>query len=71
MASVRHLDEFDGKKLKSTTEDGFDVTDEDEKEKIEGLEAEFESLTKLMKKEFGEKVEKWSLAHGWPARRAF
>ena len=41
MASVRHLYELDGKKLKSTTEDGFDVTDEDEKEKIEGLEAEF------------------------------
>merc|ERR1712071_704421 len=47
---VQQLKEFDGKKLKSTTKEGLDLEDEDEKKKLEELKAEFEPLTKLMKK---------------------
>merc|ERR1712032_1514107 len=47
--AVQQLKEFDGKKLKSTTKEGLDVDDEDEKKKLEELKAEFEPLTKLMK----------------------
>merc|ERR1712183_1227104 len=50
--------EFDGKKLKSTTKEGLDLEDEDEKKKVEELKAEFEPLTKLMKEVLGDKVEK-------------
>merc|ERR1739847_78525 len=39
--AVQQLKEFDGKKLKSTTKEGLDVEDEDEKKKIEELKAEF------------------------------
>merc|ERR1712032_1456030 len=46
------------KKLKSTTKEGLDVDDEDEKKKLEELKAEFEPLTKLMKEVLGDKVEK-------------
>merc|ERR1712194_534073 len=46
------------KKLKSTTKEGLDIDDEDEKKKIEELKAEFEPLTKLMKEVLGDKVEK-------------
>merc|ERR1712227_709853 len=46
---VQQLKEYDGKKLKSTTKEGLDIEDEDEKKKIEELKAEFEPLTKLMK----------------------
>merc|ERR1712000_152184 len=35
--SVQQLKEFDGKKLKSTTKEGLDIEDEDEKKKIEEL----------------------------------
>merc|ERR1711988_230486 len=56
--AVQQLKEFDGKKLKSTTKEGLDIEDEDEKKKIEELKAEFEPLTKLMKKVLGDKVEK-------------
>ena len=35
--------------MKSVTEDGLDLDDEDEKKKLEELKAEFEPLTKLMK----------------------
>merc|ERR1711934_717165 len=56
--AVQQLKEFDGKKLKSTTKEGLDVDDEDEKKKIEELKAEFEPLTKLMKEVLGDKVEK-------------
>merc|ERR1711965_647864 len=65
--AVQQLKEFDGKKLKSTTKEGLNVDDDDEKKKLEELKAEFEPLTKLMKgKQF--------LAHSaWhplrPARR--
>merc|ERR1711907_436505 len=56
--SVQQLKEFDGKKLKSTTKEGLDIDDEDEKKKLEELKAEFEPLTKLMKEVLGDKVEK-------------
>merc|ERR1719161_834863 len=47
--AVQQLKEFDGKKLKSTTKEGLDIEDEDEKKKLEECKAEFEPLTKLMK----------------------
>merc|ERR1712167_546504 len=50
--------EFEGKKLKSTTKEGLDIDDEDDKKKLEELKAEFEPLTKLMKEVLGDKVEK-------------
>merc|ERR1711959_233817 len=56
--SVQQLKEFDGKKLKSTTKEGLDIDDEDEKKKMEEMKAEFEPLTKLMKEVLGDKVEK-------------
>merc|ERR1711918_241635 len=56
--AVQQLKEFDGKKLKSTTKEGLDIDDEDEKKNIEELKAEFEPLTKLMKEVLGDKVEK-------------
>merc|ERR1712193_241292 len=56
--AVQQLKEFDGKKLKSTTKEGLDIADEDEKKKIEELKAEFEPLTKLMKEVPGDKTEK-------------
>merc|ERR1712185_447337 len=46
------------KKLKSTTKEGLDIDDEDDKKKLEELKAEFEPLTKLMKEVLGDKVEK-------------
>merc|ERR1711904_311251 len=55
---VQQLKEFDGKRLKSTTKEGLDLEDEDEKKKLEELKAEFEPLTKLMKEVLGDKVEK-------------
>merc|ERR1711963_24877 len=56
--AVQQLKEFDGKKLKSTTKEGLDIEDEDEKKNMEELKAEFEPLTKLMKEVLGDKVEK-------------
>merc|ERR1712225_161670 len=56
--AVQQLKEFDGKKLKSTTKEGLDIDDEDEKKKMEELKAEFEPLSKLMKEVLGDKVEK-------------
>merc|ERR1719497_75790 len=78
---VQQLKEFDGKKLKSTTKEGLDIDDEDEKKRIEELKAEFEPLTKLMKEVLGDKVEKVQVSnrmadspcvlttseHGWSA----
>merc|ERR1711886_7835 len=55
---VQQLKEYDGKKLKSTTKEGLDIDDEDDKKKLEELKAEFEPLTKLMKEVLGDKVEK-------------
>merc|ERR1712238_355368 len=46
------------KKVKSTTKEGLDIDDEDEKKKIEELKSEYEPLTKLMKEVLGDKVEK-------------
>merc|ERR1712137_955633 len=45
-------------KLKSTTKEGLEIDDEDEKKKLEELKAEFEPLTKLMKEVLGDKTEK-------------
>merc|ERR1712037_619676 len=56
--AVQQLKEFDGKKLKSTTKEGLDMEDDDEKKKLEELKAEFEPLTKLMKEVLGDKTEK-------------
>merc|ERR1712199_33989 len=56
--AVQQLKEFDGKKLKSTTKEGLDIDDEDEKKKMEELKAEFEPLCRLMKDILGDKVEK-------------
>merc|ERR1719407_8000 len=56
--AVQQLKEFDCKKLKSTTKEGLDIDDEDEKKKMEELKAEFEPLSKLMKEVLGDKVEK-------------
>merc|ERR1719359_283895 len=56
--AVQQLKEFDGKKLKSVTKEGFDLDDEDEKKKMEELKAEFEPLCKLMKEVLGDKTEK-------------
>merc|ERR1711881_541940 len=56
--AVQQLKEFDGKKLKSTTKEGLDIADEDEKKKLEELKVEFEPLTKLMKEVLGDKAEK-------------
>merc|ERR1712154_182339 len=56
--ATQQLKEYDGKKLVSTTKEGLDIDDEDEKKKIEELKAEFEPLTKLMKEVLGDKVEK-------------
>merc|ERR1711901_8186 len=56
--AVQQLKEFEGKKLKSTTKEGLDIDDEDEKKKLEELKAEFEPLCKLMKEVLGDKTEK-------------
>merc|ERR1712137_962124 len=68
--AVQQLKEFDGKKLKSTTKEGLDIEDEDDKKKLEELKAEFEPLSKLMKEVLGDKVEKVvELSHGGLALR--
>merc|ERR1712213_134505 len=56
--AVQQLKEFDGKKLKSTTKEGLELDDEDEKKRWKELKAEFEPLTKLMKEVLGDKTEK-------------
>ena len=56
--AVQQLKEFNGKKLKSTTKEGLDIEDDDEKKKLEELKATFQPLTKLMKLVIGDKVEK-------------
>merc|ERR1711966_176929 len=60
---VQQLKEFEGKKLKSTTKEGLEIDDEDEKKKLEELKAEFEPLTKLMKEVLGDKVEKVMISY--------
>jgi len=51
--AVQQLNEFDRKKLKSTTKEGLDLGDEDDKQKLEEPKAESEPLTKLIKKVLG------------------
>eukprot|EP00971_Amphidinium_carterae_P169819 3364490-Amphidinium_carterae.2 len=53
--AVQQLKEFNGKKLKSTSKEGLEIDDEDEKKKLGELKVEIEPLTKLMK-EVSEKV---------------
>ena len=55
--AVQRVKEFGGKMLKSTTEEGLDLGDEDEKKTLEELKAEFEPLAELMKGVPGHKVE--------------
>jgi len=55
---IQQLKEFDGKKLKNCTKEGLDITDEEEKKKLEEQKAAFESLCKLIKEILGDKVEK-------------
>ena len=45
--AVQQLKEFDGKTVKFTPEDRFDLGDHDEKNKFEALKAQFKPLTKL------------------------
>ena len=56
--AVQQLNEFDRKKLKSTTKEGLDLGDEDDKKKLEEPKAESEPLTKLINEVLGDKVEK-------------
>ena len=54
--AIHQPKEFDGKMLKSTTKEGFDLGDGDEKRMLEELKAEFESLAELMKGVPGDEV---------------
>ena len=54
--AVHLLREFGVQKLKSTTKVGLDVGDEDEKNKLGELKAEFEALAKFMKEVLGDTV---------------
>ena len=54
---VQQVKTFGGKKLKSTTKGRWDLGDEDDKKKLEELEAECEPPTKLMMEVLGGKVE--------------
>ena len=56
--AVQQLKEFGGKKLKSTTKEGLDIGDEDEKKTLEELNTEPKPSTKLMKDVLGDKGEK-------------
>ena len=47
---MKQLKEFDGKKLKSTTKEGLDIEDEDEKKKLEVLKAEFQPLRRAWRR---------------------
>ena len=51
-------EEFDGKEPQSTTKEGLDLGDRDDKKTLEELKIEFEPLRKLMKEVLGDKVEK-------------
>ena len=55
---MQQLRDFNGEKLKSTTKEGLDIEDDDEKNKLEELKATFQPLTKLMKLVIGDKVGK-------------
>ena len=43
--------------MESTTKEGLDIDDDDEKKKLEECKAEFEPLTKLMKEILGGKTD--------------
>ena len=47
---MQQLQEFDGKKFKSTTKEGLDIEGEDEKKKLEVLKAEFQPLKMSLEK---------------------
>merc|ERR1712007_421226 len=66
--AVQQLKEFDGKKLKSTTKEGLDLEDEDEKKKLEELKAEYEPLTKLMKEVLETRLKRLSSVCAWLIR---
>ena len=55
--AVHQFKEFGGKMLKSVTKEGLDLGDDDEKNKIEELKAEFKPLTKLIKEVLGDNGE--------------
>ena len=52
--AVHQPKEFGGKMLKSTTEEGLDLGDEDKKKTLEELKAEFEPLAELTKEVLGD-----------------
>eukprot|EP01017_Pseudomicrothorax_dubius_P022488 TRINITY_DN24360_c0_g1_i1.p1 TRINITY_DN24360_c0_g1~~TRINITY_DN24360_c0_g1_i1.p1 ORF type:complete len:716 (-),score=299.48 TRINITY_DN24360_c0_g1_i1:151-2298(-) len=56
---IQQLKEFDGKKLRNCSKEGFELDQsEDEKKKFEEQKASFEPLCKLIKEVLGDKVEK-------------
>jgi len=56
---MQQLKEYDGKKFKNLSKEGFDMEDtEDEKKKKEETKAAFEPLCKFIKEVLGDKVEK-------------
>ena len=67
--AVHQFKEFGGKMLKSTTKEGLDLGDEEEKNKIEELKAEFKPLTKLIKEVLGDNGEcvPSTSEYGWSA----
>ena len=60
--AVQQSKEFDGKTVKFTPEDRFDLGDHDEKNKLEELKAEFKSLMRLLKEVIGDQFEKVSMS---------
>ena len=57
--AVTQLKEFDGKKLVCISKDGLELEEtEEEKKRNEEDKAAFENLTKIMKDNLGDKVEK-------------
>ena len=56
--AAQRVKEFDGKMLESTTKEGLDLGDEDEKKTLEELNIEFEPLAELTEKVLGDKGEK-------------
>lgn len=56
---IQQLKEYDGKKLKNCSKEGFELEQtEDEKKALEEKKASFEGLCKVIKEILGEKVEK-------------
>ena len=56
--AVHQFKEFGGKMLKSTTKEGLDLVDDDEKKTLEELNTEFEPLAELTEGVLGDKGEK-------------